>query len=323
MSFNRLYLILLLTAAVTSSCNKDDVIEQEKPSDGRRPITSTSSAYQSRVFEYTPAPGQFINETKSAGFTGAETTPQLAAEYAAGRLSEKKYVSLGSFGGYIVIGFDHSIVNSRNGYDFLIQGNAFDSDQGGSSEPGIVWVMQDTDRNGLPDDVWYELKGSEYGKAETLTGYSVTYYRPDSPKKPVRWTDSEGNSGTVDYLKAYHTQDYYYPAWISADSYTLTGTRLAPRNVQDPETGFWANNPYGWGYADNMGSDVIDGDGLTGAGQLNGFKISNAVDAGGNAVDLPYIDFVKVQTAVLAESGWLGENSCEVFSFIDNNMERR
>ena len=43
---------------------------------------------------------------------------------------------------------------------FAIQGNAFDS----SNEPGIVWVMQDVNGNGLPDDEWYELRGSETGE---------------------------------------------------------------------------------------------------------------------------------------------------------------
>lgn len=31
---------------------------------------------------------------------------------------------LGSFGGYVIVGFDHSIPN-KGGYDFAIQGNAF------------------------------------------------------------------------------------------------------------------------------------------------------------------------------------------------------
>lgn len=60
------------------------------------------------------------------------------------------WVSLGGWGGYIVVGFDHSIENSdegyRDGYNFSIQGNQFK----GSSEPGIVWVMQDTNGNTLP-----------------------------------------------------------------------------------------------------------------------------------------------------------------------------
>lgn len=50
----------------------------------------------------------------------------------------------------------------------------------------------------------------------------------------VQWTDSEGKSGCIDYLITYHQQDYYYPAWVREDTYTLYGTRLAPNNVQDP-----------------------------------------------------------------------------------------
>lgn len=66
--------------------------------------------------------------------------------------AENTWVSLGGWGGYIVVGFDHSIDNSssgyKGGYNFSITGNAFK----GSSEPGIVYVMQDTNGNTLPDD---------------------------------------------------------------------------------------------------------------------------------------------------------------------------
>ena len=36
----------------------------------------------------------------------------------------------------------------------------------------------------------------------------------------LQWISSDGRNGWVDYLSAYHTQDYYYPAWISENSYT-------------------------------------------------------------------------------------------------------
>ena len=71
---------------------------------------------------------------------------------------------MGGFGGYIIFKFDHTVVN-QNGYDFVIRGNAFD----GSSEPGAVMVAFDRNGNGVPDDdEWYELKGSEAGKKETI-----------------------------------------------------------------------------------------------------------------------------------------------------------
>ena len=88
-----------------------------------------------------------------------------ACTYAEERINQTAYVSLGGFGGYIIVGFDHSIVNDGD-YNIAITGNAFD----GSSEPGIVWVMQDENGDGLPNDTWYELRGSEYGKAEAWQG---------------------------------------------------------------------------------------------------------------------------------------------------------
>ena len=150
----------------------------------------------------------------------------------------------------------------------------------------------------------------------TIQDYEVTYYRP-APRAHTPWVDSEGNSGSVD-MNAYHGQEYYYPNWIKEDSYTLYGTRLTPRNNQDPVTGYWANNAYEWGYVDNMGSDnLVGGNVIDGSGQRNGFKIANAIYHDGTPVKLQYIDFIKVQCGVLSKSGWLGEISTEVFSFED------
>ncbi|MBQ8672471.1 MAG: hypothetical protein IJ511_00210 [Bacteroides sp.] len=312
-----LYLLILLSV-VTSSCNTDDVITEEVQGN-YRPKTVTSSAGQSIVFEYTPAPGQFINETRTGGFSGQETTPEAAAAYAARRMEEGAFVSLGAFGGYVVVGFDHSIDNSGS-YDFAILGNSFK----GSSEPGIVWVMQDENGNGRPDDTWYELRGSETGKETTLQEYAVTYYRPSAPGQPVQWTDSEGNSGQVDYLQAYHSQEYYYPAWIAADSYTLTGTRLEARNYDQSGNGtYWIQAEYDWGYADNFSATdrLTDEANASASAAANHFRISDAMDRSGNPVRLEYIDFVKVQTACNTKSGWLGENSTEVFGFYDYSMK--
>ena len=82
--------------------------------------------------------------------------------------------------------------------------------------------MQDTNGNTLPDDEWYELKGSEFGKEETVQDYAVTYYRPTYSGADVQWKDNQGVKGKIDYLKQYHDQPSYYPARIGTDSYTLT-----------------------------------------------------------------------------------------------------
>lgn len=296
---------------IASACNESEVITITVE-DYYRAATDSSSEQWSAVMEYTPAPGQFIGETKTGGFTGEESTPADAVAYATGRLTENKFVSLGGFGGYIVVGFDHSIDNV-SGYDIAVRGNAYD----GSSEPGIVWVSQDTNGNGKADDEWYELAGSDTMDETTIRHYSVTYYRPSEDGQPVKWIDSEGEEGEIDYLKAYHSQPSYYPTWISKDSYTLTGTRLAARNYDKSGNGtFWVQPAYDWGYADNFSAEDYVEDDKT----INRFDIAKAIDKNGASLALEYIDFVKVQTACNAKSGWLGEQSTEVFDFLDYGL---
>lgn len=311
----RRILLLSLAVLITSSCNKDGVIGASTE-DYYRAKSNTSSARCTKVFEYTPAPGQFINETATGGFTGGETTAERAAEYALSRIKGGLFVSLGGFGGYIIVGFDHSIDNNP-GYDFAIKGNSFD----GSSEPGVVWVMQDENGDGLPNDTWYELKGSETGLSTTIQNYEVTYYKPSAPQMPVTWRDNRGASGEIDYLSAYHKQDYYYPAWIKEESYTLRGTCLEARNYDKSGNGtYWVQPHYDWGYADNYSPTDHDKATDSPTKGCNLFDISNAMESNGSAHQLKYIDFIKVQTAVNTKSGWLGENSTEVFGFYDYSM---
>ena len=267
------------------------------PAEGRyfRAADASSNASISKVYEYTPAPGQFINDGVTL------TTQEEACSYAFERLSQGQFVSLGAFGGYLIAGFDHSVESSTDGgFDLQITGNAHSS----SSEPGIIWVSQDENGNGLPDDTWYELRGSEYGKPETWQDYAVTYYRPSSNGTSIEWTDNRGSSGTVDYIPAYHSQETYFPLWITADSYTLRGTRLEDRLVDENGNGsLWIGHPFDWGYADNWSGTDPD---------IDKFRISDAVRWDGEPADLTYIDFVKIQCGVQAKGGWTGEQSTEL-----------
>ena len=76
---------------------------------------------------------------------------------------------------------------------------------GGNSEPGIVLVSKDTNGNGLPDDEWYELAGSEYNSPATIRNYEITYYRPTPADGDVKWKDNQGKEGYI-YRNTYHTQ---------------------------------------------------------------------------------------------------------------------
>ena len=269
-----------------------------------RAADASSSASISKVYEYTPAPGQFINDGVTL------TTQEEACSYAFERLSQGQFVSLGAFGGYLTAGFDHSVESSTDGgFDLQITGNAHSS----SSEPGIIWVSQDENGNGLPDDTWYELRGSEYGKPETWQDYAVTYYRPSSNGTSIEWTDNRGSSGTVDYIPAYHSQETYFPLWITAESYTLRGTRLEDRLVDENGNGsLWIGHPFDWGYADNWSGTDPD---------IDKFRISDAVRWDGEPADLTYIDFVKIQCGVQAKGGWTGEQSTELTLIRDLHID--
>ena len=284
------------TATATVVCVDSDEASRIRLGSGTSPALT--------VYEYTPAPGQFINEGTQADIVDAAA----AASWASERLAAVQTVSLGAFGGCLVAGFDRSIsVNTGGEYDFAIAGNQFDNAQGASCEPGVVWVMQDVNGNGLPDDQWYELRGSEWKSTDGPASFAVTYYQPVAPQLPVLWSDSRGQDGQVEYLPS-HTQDSYYPLWLPASTYTLRGRLLPTRHEKDPVTGFWSNLPYGWGYVDNTGSDQLPGSSAT------GFKISNAVLPDGSPIELTYIDFIMIQSAVLGQSGHLGEISTEVTS---------
>lgn len=278
------------------------------------------SPWISKVFEYCPAPGQFVNDMPiyEEGDTYA-TMLEKVEDCISGK--NDIMISLGGFGGYVTFGFDHTVVNVKGEYDFKIWGNAFyeltnPDAKGGSAEPGIVMVSYDVNMNGKPDDPWYELAGSEYYKPETNHAYSITYCRPDPEKEPepdydypfltdltyIPWHDSEGNSGYMP-KNSFHAQDYY-PKWVDSDELTFSGSRLAPNAKDLSGTGtYYVLYSYPWGYVDNHPNDYSD---------LNSFDIGWAVDGYGNHVELPGVDFVRVYTGLNQYCGWLGETSTEL-----------
>lgn len=277
------------------------------------------SPYISKVYEYCPAPGQFVNEMPlyEKGDTYASIL-QKAEESVRG--TNDIMITLGGFGGYVTFGFDHTVINVLGEKDLRIWGNCFyellDPDRkGGSSEPGIVMVSYDTNCNGLPDDEWYELAGSEYHSPETYHGYKISYTRPDPARDVIPdeensltdlhyigWSDNMGNSGFM-AKNIFHSQEYF-PQWIKEDEISFGGTLLHPNGVDISGNGsYYVLYSYPWGYVDNHPNDYE---------YLNSFDISWAVDSSGNPVELPGVDFVRVYTGMNQYCGWLGETSTEL-----------
>ena len=61
---------MFVMVVVASSCNIDDVITITLEDSSYRAATPSSAVLWDKVYDYTPAPGQFINETKTGGFKG-------------------------------------------------------------------------------------------------------------------------------------------------------------------------------------------------------------------------------------------------------------
>ncbi len=323
-------------------------------------LQAQNKPYITKVYDYLPAPGQFVN--KVPAYSVGEPRDSLIARVErilCGRTEivndtvetpggdiivvndttievKPGLLSLGSYGGYVVFGFDHPVVNVEGEYDLQIFGNAAQAEQssreGGSCEPGIVMVSRDVNHNGIPDDPWYELAGSEYNNPKTQKHFTITYYKPDPNKPPVpeppfitdaeyiRWTCNSIDSIQQGYVRknSFNAQSYW-PLWIESETLTFTGTKLRCNAVDESGQGsYWVQYFFDWGYVDNR-PDKCYGYGIdTPIATLNnGFKLDWAVDDEGNPVELKKIDFVKVYSAMLQDCGWLGETSTEVAGAID------
>ena len=338
--------VLLLAACTISfvSCKKDDAPKPTQPPTPSptpvfpKPVVNPNATpYITRVLEYLPAVGQFTNLLPE--YEDGDTQEQMnakALEYLAN--NQRSLVTLGGWGGYITVGFDHTILNVPGKRDFRVLGNAFFGNDnkapydGGSCEPGVIMVAYDVNRNGKPDeDEWYEIEGSAhvdhkkepwYDLVKTVPGadmncyrdYQMTYYRPTTEEissdtgvpfvgivQYARWTDNKGNAGWLP-KNTFHSQPYF-PQWVKGDKLTFRGTRL-PQNARD-QSGvgrYFVLFKFRYGYADNALNDSKDAT----------IDIDWAVDKQGRKVHLPGVDFIKIYTGINQVNGWLGECSTEI-----------
>ena len=308
--------------------------------------------YLTKVYDFMPGLGQFVNELPK--YEEGDTQEDMNAKCEAFIANTEKYgmVSLGGFGGYIVFGFDHTVINVEGKRDFRVLGNAFqaaanpdpDAPYGGSVEPGVIMVSYDRNHNGEPDDEWYEIYGSSHidetrelwydmgvengNWMKTVFDYEITYHRPEQEGPEVgsggagagnfvlieEYAFWEDNQGNSGYKvkNLYHNQSYY-PQWIEADSYTLRGTRLPDNGIDMSGQGsYYVLYGYRYGYVDNYPN--VDK-------ENSAVDIDWARDKDGNPVRLPGIDFVKVYNGVNQENGWIGENSTEVAGAVDCHVK--
>ena len=304
------------------------------------PPEENSSPYITKVFEYRPAPGQFVNVLPKwdEGDTQEDMNKKVLDCIG---LGNNTIVTLGAYGGYVTVGFDHTIENVEGKRDFRVRGNSFYSAanpsgvdyKGGSCEPGVIQVAFDANHNGEPDDEWYEIAGSShrdvtsepwYDRAKEkgndvnfyYRDFELTYTAPTGePTKPaeyktyIPWTDNKGNTGYVS-KNGFHRQQYY-PGWITDKAMTFTGTRLPQNAIDESGKGsYFVLYMFSYGYADNELNKKDD----------STIDIEWAIDEEGNRVSLPGVDFIRVYNGVNQYNGALGESSTEIEGIEDLHM---
>ncbi len=293
--------ILLLFAAIclVSSCAKSDLNV-----DNKLALLAGQSPYIAKVFDYQYGPGQHASvipsTEKGIDFIGEPWT------------NGKSFTSLGGWGGYIIAGFDHAVTNA-NGPDIAVY-----TQPSVSSEPGVIYVMADTNNDGIPNDgAWMEIKGSEYGNSETIHNYQVTYFKPAASGN-ITWKDNQGKSGAL--VPGFTSESWWWIGYGDKSNITFSGEKLPDaysNTSKDPSVELWLPRTglFRFGYAECYFNEDYNA-----KLKANFIDISSAVDADGKPANLAKINFIKVQSSVFQVAGWLNEVSTEISGAADISL---
>ena len=267
--------------------------------------------YVTSIFDFNPAPGMFANDLYVAGNVKADVVRR-----ALGRINETSVgyaLDLGGFGGSIVIGFDHTVVNVAGQKDFRVYGGDL-SDRADPPAPGLIYVAYDKNKNGQPDeDEWYEIIGSQHVKENTIKNFKVTYHKkaaglpvvvagPNDPFTDREHIFCENNQAETYYLSRAKTRKEYFPLWATQNTAVFEGMKL---NVsfgpaRAGQSTLWNFTAPQWGYVNSVDPDI---------------DIDWAVDKNGNKANLPGVDFIKVVNCVSEPMGLCQQQSAMATKF--------
>ena len=280
------------------------------------------SPFAVAVEQFAPAPGQFVNDTYYDDPLKALGRPW------GGGFSEpnnSSLVSLGGFGGSIVLSFDHTVLDDPAnpfGIDAIVFGNGFwvsDNPNRKWAECGVIEISRDANSNSLADDPWYLISGSHIddlaGQYETAT-WDDDIYDSTYPPADMAWIPP-GFSGV------WQTEGYLLPAAVFNVQILEN-----PKGLDSSEEGIW-------GYADLSPTETMP-DGLDpsvfytrpdnpfevglndGSGGGDGFDIAWAINTTtGEPAELDGFDFIRITTGVDHLVGIFGEISTEIDAVSD------
>ena len=123
-----------------------------------------------QVLEFHPAPGQFVNVLPEADANSTQDEVNRRCEDLLN--DEGNVVSLGTYGGYITMKFDHPIVN-KHGSDFLILGNGMYA----TDDPKYGWEWATTSKQ--PNGMSWQARNTT--PTRFTTSRSLTSSQPPKP----------------------------------------------------------------------------------------------------------------------------------------------
>jgi hypothetical protein len=265
------------------------------------------SPFASAVVRFDPAPGQWVNDSlynDPAKALGAPLGDDPCQP------NNNSLVSLGGFGGALVLAFDHTVMDDPAnpfGLDAIAYGNSLwvaGNPNRRWAECGVIEISRDANANGLADDTWYLIPG--------------THIAPEPSQHEIHTWDDDIADPTW--------PPFFPPAdegWIppghtgtwTTEGYRLPDAVFAAIIVANPD-GPAATTEGIWGYADYTPTQALPPGqsvetfytrpddpfvvGLTsGCGGGDGFDIAWAVDPNTwEPAELDGFDFVRVRTGV-------------------------
>jgi hypothetical protein len=193
-----------------------------------------------------------------------------------------------------------------------ITGNGFET----WHEPGIVWIQADDNGNGLPDETWHEVTGSDETshQADITRRYALTYFRVKGAEPPpneygqiirtIYWVDQRGRTGIIGGGWPSSGNDKGISG-VNGDWITYTGTILRDSKGLRLNTGSNSNLSPISGYVDVY--TPVDK-------QVCKVDVNNAIRADSSPAGLTSFRFIKVQCAYFDYATSVGEYSTEIVS---------
>lgn len=284
---------------------------------------------------YLPALGYWINDPCYNDADKALGAPLSGGTWAQ---DNNSVVSLGGFGGQIVLAFDHNVENNPAnplGLDAIVFSNSFwpDGNQTHFTEPATIEIMPELNDNNTPGDdpceIWYLIPGSDLNDAST---YRTKQWQKDGGGLPSGWYPD-----FTDWPDQYQTSAYELSRNFQANGSVVNPYFLDSDPCNNHLEAYWGYAEYtptiklgdrdaddandGYGDCPNMPAEIFytipDDPFLVGITPASGggdaFDIEWAVEPNTfQPANLKSFRYIRITTAIEYYAGAIGEISAEI-----------